>query len=104
MIWPYHQRTLYEDFAKIQLAAGVHLPCRAKHQHSAACHRYGFHDLRRAFATVNAETLSADALQHLMRHKSYQTTPRYINMAEQVNRSVEHLHVPEVLRKAASGP
>ena len=33
-----------------------------------------------------------------MRHKSYTTTQRYINLARQVNRSVEKLHVPEVLK------
>ena len=78
--------------------AGIHLPCHEKHEHTDACYLYGFHDLRRAFATVNAETLSADALQALMRHKSYQTTRRYINMAQQISRSVEHLYVPEILR------
>jgi hypothetical protein len=48
----------------------------------------------------NAETLSADALQSLMRHKSYQTTQRYINMANQLDRSVAGLHVPDVLKVA----
>ncbi len=42
--------------------------------------------------------MTADALQSLMRHKSYSTTQRYINLANQVNRAVEGLHVPEVLR------
>ena len=50
-------------------------------------------------STVNAETMSADALQALMRHKSYSTTQRYINLANQVNRAVEGLHVPDVLKK-----
>jgi hypothetical protein len=45
--------------------------------------------------------MSADTLQALMRHKSYLTTQRYINMANQVNRAVEGLHVPEVLKGAA---
>jgi len=96
--WPHHERTLWSDYAKIQDAAGIHLPCREKHEHTDACHHYGFHDLRRAFATVNAETLSADALQKLMRHRSYTTTQRYINMAHQINQSIEQLYVPEVLR------
>ena len=98
--WPHHERTLWADFARIQEAAGIHLPCHEKHDHTPGCHRYGFHDLRRAFATVNAETMTADALQALMRHKSYSTTQRYVNLANQVNRAVEGLHVPEVLRKA----
>ena len=77
------------------------IDCREKHEHTSRCHVYGFHDFRRAFATVNAETLSGDALQKLMRHKSFPTTQRYINMAEHLNRSVETLHVPEVLRVGA---
>lgn len=62
---------------------------------------YGFHDLRRAFATLNASSLSADELQGLMRYKSYQTTQRYINMASQLNKAVDKLHVPDVLQRAA---
>jgi integrase len=63
------------------------------------CYLYSFHDLRRAFATMNAERLTASALQALMRHKSYQTTQLYINMARQMNEAVAKLHVPEVLGK-----
>ena len=58
--------------------------------------------MRRAFATVNAETLTLDALQALMSHKSYQTTQKYINMAQQLNRAVETLHMPDVPREAGS--
>jgi integrase len=60
----------------------------------------GFHDLRRAFATMNAPALSADALQKLMRHKSYTTTQRYINLAGQLQTAVGALHVPAVLKAA----
>ena len=73
------------------------------HEHTPRCHVYGFHDLRRAFATVNAETLTADSLRKLMRHRSYSTTQRYINMASQLNRAIEGLHVPKVLRKRDTG-
>jgi hypothetical protein len=48
--------------------------CRGNHEHTPACHFYGFHDLRRAFATMNAGQLTPDALQALTRHKSYLTT------------------------------
>ncbi len=98
--WPHHERTLWADFPRIQEAAGIHLPCHEKHEHIPACYLYGFHDLRRAFATVNAPTLTGDALQALMRHKSYQTTQRYIDMARQLDDAVETLHVPDVLREA----
>ena len=99
--WYHSREGLWTHFGKIQRAAGIHLPCHEKHVHTPSCHVYGFHDLRRAFATVNAETLSADALQSLMRHKSYTTTQRYINMARQLDRAVETLHVPDVLKTGA---
>ena len=100
--WPPNRRELWNQFHVIQQTAGIHLPCREKHEHSAGCHLYGFHDLRRAFATCNAASMSADALQKLMRHKSYSTTQRYINLAGQLNQAVENLHVPKVLRNAAN--
>ena len=94
-----NRRFMWEEFNHIQVAAKIHLPCDGRHKHTPRCHTYGFHDLRRAFATLNAEKLSADALQVLMRHKSYQTTQRYINTARQLNRAVDGLHVPDVLKR-----
>jgi len=88
------------DFLAIQQEAKIDLPCREDHEHTPACHVYGFHDLRRAFATLNAPKLSGDALQALMRHKSYSTTKKYINMARQIDGAVEKLHVPEFLRNS----
>jgi len=96
--WNHNQRTLYTEFARIQEAAGVKLPCDRTHEHTRYCRVYGFHDLRRAFATMNADKLTADALQALMRHKSYTTTQKYINMARQMDAAVAALHVPEVLK------
>lgn len=99
--WPRDRRALDTEFDRIQHAAKIALPCAKKHTHSPSCHLYGFHDLRRAFATVNAPKLTPDALQSLMRHKSYQTTQVYLNMAKQIDDAVEVLHVPDVLRKNA---
>ncbi len=96
--WDLNERALYEEFARIQEAAEIHLPCRGKHDHTRFCHVYGFHDLRRAFATMNADRLTADSLQVLMRHKSYLTTQRYINMTRQMDEAVASLHVPDVLK------
>lgn len=63
---------------------------------------YGFHDFRRAFATVNAPRLKPEALQRLMRHKSYQTTLRYVNLASQLDEAVAGMPVPEALRTATA--
>jgi hypothetical protein len=38
-----------------------------------------------------------------MRHKSPETTARYINMAKQLNPAVQALHVPAVLTAEAAG-
>jgi integrase len=99
--WDSSRRTLQTEFARVQERAGIHLPCNAGHVHSRFCYVYGFHDLRRAFATMNADKLTPDALQTLMRHKSYQTTQVYINMARQMDAAVASLHVPDVLKAAA---
>jgi integrase len=101
--WNHNRRTLQTEFARIQEAAGIKLPCHGNHRHSRFCFVYGFHDLRRAFATMNADKLTADALQSLMRHKSYQTTQRYINMARQLDQAVDSLHVPDVLKRGTVG-
>ena len=92
--WPHDRRTLWVEFYRIQRAAGVT---------PAGKPLYGFHDLRRAFATMNADRLTPDALQSLMRHKSYQTTQRYINFARQLNRAVDGLYVPDVKPALARG-
>jgi hypothetical protein len=55
---------------------------------------------RRAFATMNADRLTAEQLQVLMQHKSYQTTLGYISMARQLNPALQNLFVPDVLKQA----
>ena len=101
--WNHNRRTLHTIFAEIQEAAGIELSCGDKHEHTRFCHVYGFHDFRRAFATMNADKLTADALQKLMRHKSYQTTQGYLNMARQMDAAVGSLHVPDVLKGVVGG-
>ena len=98
--WYHDRRSLWTEFYRIQKAAGIHLPCSGKHEHTDGCHYYGFHDCRRAFASLNAENMSAEALQKLMRHQCYTTTQRYINLAGKLKPVVDKLHVPEVLRRA----
>lgn len=99
--WPHGERMLYDEFARIQEAAGIHLPCTEDHEHTHFCHVYGFHDLRRAFATLNAGTLSPNELQKLMRHQSYTTTQLYINMSRQMKDTVAKLDVPTIPTRVA---
>jgi integrase len=89
--WPLHRRKLWEIFHKIQDAAGVK---------KRDGHYYGFHDLRRGFATMNADRMSSDALQAIMRHRDYGTTKRYINLARQLNPATRDIFVPELPGKA----
>ncbi len=93
--WPHYKTTLYKVLAEIQEAAEIKLPCSKEHKHTRYWHVYGCHDLRRAFATMNADKLTPDALQALMRRQSYSTTQRSINIARQLNPAVAGLHVPE---------
>lgn len=101
--WAKSEKALYEAFHRIQDKAGIYLLCSEDHKHTRCCHVYGFHDLRRAYATVNAERLTPDQLQKMMRHRSYLTTQKYINMAKQLDQAVEVLHVPPVLRPGVVG-
>jgi integrase len=95
--WSHTERALYRQFAALQAEAAVR-PARGKA-------RYGFHDLRRAFATLNAGRLSADVLQALMQHKSYTTTQGYIDLARQMRPASHDVFVPDlgVPPKAAGG-
>lgn len=85
--WNLSDRRLYDDFHKLQDAAGVKPDGKP---------RYGFHDLRRAFATLNAAELDLFTLQRLMQHKNLETTKLYVNMASRLKPAVEGLYVPDV--------
>ena len=43
-VWPHAREQLWVEFMRIQQAAGIHLQCAGKHEHTASCHVYGFHD------------------------------------------------------------
>ena len=98
-VWTHDERALWNEFGRIQRAVGIHLPCLEEHEHTPSCHVYGFHDLRRAFGTVNAKTMKPEVLQKMMRHKSYKTTLGYINLATQIEDAAQNLVVPPALRK-----
>ena len=97
--WPHHLRTFDVQFARIQTAAGIHLPCIIQRQHDCtpSCHLYGLHDLRRAYATENCDRLPLATLQKKMRHRDIQTTMRYVEMASKMKRATEEVYVPSVV-------
>ncbi len=99
--WNHGRKTLDEEFRRVQRAAGIHLPCRGRHEHTPACHAYGFHDLRRAFATENAPNIErrrpakTHAAQELPDDAGVRQ-PRPGNWTPRSN----GLHVPKGLRDA----
>lgn len=102
--WPHGRKDLWRQFHAIQVSAGIHLECHEAHEHTDSCHLYGFHDFRRAFATENAENLTAKELQTLMRHRSFATTMRYISMARQLRETTtEKLFVPTLASSLNGG-
>lgn len=100
--WGHCAGDLWEEFARIQREVGIHLSCSERHEHTPSCHVYGFHDFRRAFATVNAPRMKPEVLQKLMRHKSYQTTLGYVNVTNQLREAVDSMPIPDVLTSARS--
>lgn len=81
---------IYHQFFKIQKQAGI------KPRNKRPGRWYTFHDLRRGFATLNADRLDLFELQKLMQHKSLETTRRYVNMAHRLRPAVEKLHTPKL--------
>ncbi len=109
LVFDWHNtKALYNEFAHIQEAAGIKLDClvdldaNPEHTCSRFCHVFGFHDLRSAYATENAFRLPHTVLQRKMRHKSFTTTLRYINLAERMRETAADVLVPNVLKQKVS--
>lgn len=103
--WPHDDRTLWPEFHRIQKAAGIKLTCpdAERHECTDACQYYGFHALRRGYATLNADAMPAAVLQKKMRHKSFATTLRYIGLSDKMKRAADAVFVPDCLTAKASG-
>ena len=82
---------LYETFRRIVAEAGV-------------SEEYGYHDLRRAFASEVGRNLDGKRLQELMRHKDYETTKRYLNMRPSMDGITDHYEAPDLTRKNKRKP
>ncbi|MEZ6142058.1 MAG: site-specific integrase [Zavarzinella sp.] len=97
--WHLNKTQIWEEFKRIQQQVGIHVDCPEEHCHTPSCYLYGFHDFRRAFATLMAPHIKGDVLQKLMRHKSYSTTQVYINLTSQMEDAVVNMPVPKILQK-----
>ena len=102
--WPHQIRTLDVEFQRIQRAARGNLPCiiQRKHQCTPACHTYGMHDMRQAYATENCDRMPLPVLQRKMRHKDIQTTMRYVEMARNMRKATDSVYVPGFLKRKAN--
>jgi integrase len=99
--WNYCSKGLDRTLARIQKAAGIHLPCREDHEHTPACHLYGFHSFRYAHATYNFGRVSDRDLQEQMGHATFSTMQRYIKYAEIHQKRVYDVFLPESLKAKA---
>lgn len=102
--WNHHRRTLDDEFARIQTAAGIRLHCPKADEHECtdACHLYGFHSLRYAHATYNFGRVEDRDLQQQMGHASFETTKHYIKYAEKQQAKVYDAFLPGSLKPLAS--
>lgn len=100
--WNQNKRDLWPEFHVIQEAArlddGSPVPKGGKHGR-----RYGFHDVRRGFATENIESMDLFELQNLMQHKSLETTKEYVNMVKRLKKTVTKIFVPPNLQIGETG-
>jgi integrase len=103
--WPHDRKRIWQQFHAVQEAADIKLPCpdADRHECTDACHFYGFHALRRGYATLNVERMSAPELQRKMRHRSFTTTLRYIGLADKMKAAADKVYVPEFLRVESAG-
>lgn len=92
--WNQDRRQLWPEFHRIQeaatLADGSPMPKGGKNGW------YGFHDLRRGFATMNAASMDLFELQALMQHKTLATTQGYVSMSKRLQKPVNNLFVPSI--------
>jgi len=86
--WPLEKRALYDQWHNIQREAGIDLPCHEDHTHTPTCHVYGFHSLKKACGTLNAARMPEAALNAFMRHASGETTRKYYQNQERIERNV----------------
>ena len=101
--WNHDKRHLYDEFARIQKAAEINLPCPdegdEKHTCTESCHLYGFHGFRYAHARYNYQNPD---LQNQMGHACAATTEHYRKWAKRQLAEYD-AYVPELEKEAGGG-
>ncbi|PQO37573.1 hypothetical protein DTL21_06410 [Bremerella cremea] len=83
-----HEKALYEEWHAIQSLAGVNRRCLLAdrdpdHTCTESCQYFGFHSLRKAFCSINAQNgMALEVLCALARHSSVAVTQRFYLDAE----------------------
>lgn len=103
--WPMSNQSLLDDFHAIQKAAGIHLACPDSDEHECTetCHLYGFHAIRRGYASLNVVRLPAAVLQRKMRHKSFATTQRYLKLGDAMKEAAADVWTPTTAKLKRDG-
>lgn len=88
----YSRRTLYVQFAELQRAAEIHLPCDEDHEHTPFCHVYGFHAFRYAHSRLNwgREGVDVESLMQQMGHGTRAMAEHYAKDAETFGRRKDY--------------
>ena len=92
--WKWSLRKLHDEFYLIQDQAGIK---RRDGQ------RYGFHDLRRGFATMNADRMTAEALQRIMATRATRLRRDTSIPADSIRPASENIFVPQLPVRKGGG-
>jgi integrase len=75
--------------------------CQEANREFGSCHIFCT-PLGHGYATFNVERMSGPMLQKKMRHKSFSTTQRCIDLADKMNEATDAVFIPVVGALAAS--
>lgn len=92
--WDRSPRKLWDEFERIQRAAGVTRPAK---ESGAPDEFWGFHSLRKLFLSANASRLSSHELMVFARHRDIKTTmDHYVQRQGLAREAMGRLWVPEL--------
>ena len=81
--WPHGERTLYNEWHRIQTDAGLRSPDHVR-----------LHDFKRACLTIYAETAGPRVVQTMGDHSTLRTADHYVTSHREARQAVEHFPFP----------